>query len=457
MSFSDNKSITNFSLQQPALFSFSPVQKKPLSLSFTGADISSDGGLLFIRESERNTGIVRAIAACLPDDRHAGRTRHSYYEMLMQRTCQIAGGYEDADDCDSLRSDDILKLCADRLPSQPHLASQPTMSRFENKATNSNLYRIANAFLENFIQSYAEEPKVIILDADDTDSTTYGGQQLALYNNYYGDYCYQPLHIYEGLTGKLVTTLLKPGRRSKSVNVFSILSRLIKKLRLHWKNTIIIVRGDSHFCSREFMDWCEEQKNVHFITGLASNKVLNELATMTIASAKREHQQTGKPVKRYHSFEYKAGSWAAAQRVVVKVEMSDRGLNIRYIVSDMREWKTQELYEKGYCARGAAELRIKEHKTYLQSDRMSCSRFNANQFRLFLHSAAYVLMHNLQTQTLAATQYAKSTFKTIREKIFKIAAYVKEMKTRIKIEFPRTCPSLPELSRSLKLFEYLRG
>ena len=427
-----------------------------MELGFTGADISSDGGLLLLRECEQHTGILQSLTSCLRDERHPSYIRHGFSEMLTQRVFQIAAGYEDADDCDSLRGDDILKLCADKLPSQADLASQPTMSRFENTPSHSNLYRMATTFLENFIQSYSEEPPIIILDADDTDSTTYGGQQLALYNDYYGDYCYMPLHIYEGLSGKLVTTLLKPGRRSKNINVFSILSRIIERIRAQWKNTIIVVRGDSHFCSRQLMDWCAGRDNIHFLTGLTGNKKLHQLAGITIESAQRQYGQTGEPVKRYHSFEYQAGEWKTAQRVVVKVEVGGKGTNIRYIVTDMRQWRTRDLYERGYCARGAMELRIKDHKTYLQSDRMSCSSFSANQFRLFLHSAAYVLLHNLQSQTLRATEYASATFKTIREKIIKVAAYVKELKTKIRIEFPASCPQRAAFSRSLLLFEALR-
>ncbi len=444
------------SVDQGVLFDLSPVKGKPVTLSFTGNDISSDGGLLLLRECEQRVGIIDAIGACIKDDRHSSYIKHSYKELLTQRVLQIAAGYEDADDCDSLRSDDILKICSGVLPSQGHLSSQPTMSRFEQTPTRGDLYRIAEAFVNNFIKSYIEQPKVIVLDCDDTNSNTYGAQQLSLFNDYYGEYCYMPLHIYEGLSGKLVTTILKPGRRSKNLNVFAILSRLIERLHSHWPDTLIIVRGDSHFCSHQLMDWCKEREHVHFVTGITSNSTLQKLSEITVATAQKQHKHAGRPVKLYHSFEYKAGSWANSQRVIVKVEVSDLGSNVRYIVTDLRQAHTRSLYEDVYCARGAMELRIKEHKTYLRSNRMSCSKFSANQFRLFLHSAAYVLLHNLQTQTLHATQYAKATFKTIREKVIKVAAYVREIKTRIKIELPASCPQISELSRCLALFKALR-
>jgi hypothetical protein len=249
--------------------------------------------------------------------------------MLTQRVFQIAAGYEDADDCDSLRTDDIFKICSGKLPSDRALASQPTMSRLEHTPSLSELYRIGESIIDGFISSYATAPQVIVLDCDDTNSNTYGEQQLTLYNDYYGEYCYMPLHIYEGLSGKLITTILKPGRRTKNLNVFAILSRIISKLRSRWKDTIIIMRGDG-----------ADMKDVHFLTGLTGNAVLNRLAAVTIQSAEERYKQTGRPVKRYHSFDYKAGEWKNAQRVIVKVEVSEKGANIRYVVTDMRQART---------------------------------------------------------------------------------------------------------------------
>ncbi len=217
-----------------------------------------------------------------------------------------------------------------------------------------------------------------------------------------------------------------------------------------------MVRGDGHFCCKEFMDWTFLEKKTNFITGLASNAVLNKLADTTIKSAEREYNQYKKPVKRYHSFEYQASTWQNSQRVIVKVEVNTKGTNVRYIVTDLREFKTKELYEKGYCARGNMELRIKDHKTYLQSDRMSCNSFLANQFRLFLHSAAYVLIHALQKQILIGTEFQNATMKTIQLKIIKVAANVKEMKTKIHIELPAVFPLKSIFEKSLGIFEILR-
>jgi hypothetical protein len=417
-----------------------PIEGKNIELTFSGERISSDGGLLLLRELEKQINLIPSISSNIRDDRDQRYIDHSLNELIAQRVYQIAAGYEDCNDCNQLRQDMILKICAGRLPQTgDDLASQPTMSRLENSVSKTDLFRIGKQLVDVFVNSYKQDPQVIILDCDDTNTNTYGQQELALFNNYYDEYCYMPLHIYEGLTGKLITTILKPGRRSKQTNIANLLKKLVSHLRKQWPNTVIVVRGDGHFASKDLMDWSHSQPKVKFITGLTGNSKLNELASVTIQSAQREFQQTGKPVKRYHSFMYKAESWENYQRVIVKVEANQMGTNIRYIVTNLTDFRTRDLYEKGYCARGAMELRIKDHKLYLKSDRSSCNKFTANQFRLFLHSMAYILLHTLQGEMLKGTDYATATMKTLQNKIIKTAAWVKEMKTKIKIELPSFC------------------
>jgi len=439
------------------LFGLLPIKQKSVIAEFTAEKISSDGGLLILREVENQIGIIQSIANCITDNRHPSYVEHPLYELLAQRVYQISAGYEDANDCNYLKDDPILKMCVGQLPETgKSLASQPTMSRFENQPTRTELYNIAVAFAEQFVRSYTSEPQVIILDCDDTNSDTYGGQQLTLFNDYYGEYCYMPLHIYEGLSGKLITTILKPGRRSKGADVFAILKRLISLLRKHWKNTTIVVRGDGHFASKELMDWAHDQRKIRFMTGLTGNSLLHKLSEVKVKSAESMFKQTGKPVKLYHSFQYQASSWEYSQRVIVKIEVNSMGTNIRYIVTDLHEYRTKELYEKGYCARGGMELRIKEHKLYLQSDRMSCNRFFANQMRLFLHSAAYVLIHTLQKELLRGTEYYNATMETIKLRLIKTATRVLELKTKIKVQFPIEFPTKTTFSTCMQAFEILR-
>lgn len=445
--------ISNQEKTQPTIFKLSDFGNKKVEVQFSAEQTSTDGGLLFLKEVDKNIGLIENLTSCLEDNRHQGYVKHDFKSLLSQRIMQIAAGYEDANDCNNLRNDGILKICCDK---ENSLSSQPTMSRFENSISQKELYKMAQAFVDLFIASYAKEPEVIILDCDDTNAQSYGDQQLTLFNSYYSGYCFMPLHIYEGLSGKLITSILKPGRRSKSVDVFSILKRVILYLRKSWPDTLIILRGDSHFCSPEYMDWAENQEQIGFITGLSGNQILNKLAQTTIKSAKRRFKTHKKPVKMYHTFQYKAQSWKNEQRVVVKVEVSDKGTNIRYIVSNIKCIRTKTLYENAYCARGAAELRIKDHKTYLKSDRMSCSSFRANQFRLFLHSAAYVLIHSLQKEVLAKTEFCNSTMKTIQLKIIKITTKVKILKTKVKIEFPLEFPQKRVFQNLLLMFSILR-
>lgn len=443
----------NFQQQHPTLFNLSDHGKKKVEVKFSMEETSNDAGLLLLHEVEKQIGLIDSLANCINDERHQSYVEHSVRSMLNQRVMQIAAGYEDANDCNILKNNQILKICAD---SEKALATQPTMCRFENQVGAKELYKIAKVFVDQFIASYQSEPEIIVIDPDDTNSLTYGQQELNLFNNYYGGYCYMPLHIYEGFSGKLIATILKPGRRSKSLDVFSILKRIIASLREQWPNTMIILRGDSHFCSKELMDWVHDIKRVEFITGLSGNSVLNQHAKTTVESARREYEMYGKAVKRYHSFQYKAGTWTYSERVVVKVEVTSKGMNIRYIVSSLNKARAKALYEQGYCARGAAELRIKDHKTYLLSDRMSCNSFMANQFRLFLHSAAYVLIHTLQKEVLQGTEFCKATMKTIQLKLIKVAARVKIMKTKVKIELPVEFYSRWVFEKCFGMFEALR-
>jgi len=427
--------VENQQLELP--YSLSNIKSKQVEVSYTGKDVSSDGGALLLKELDAQLGLIEHLVSCTRDERDQRYIDHSYLEMIKQRVFQIACGYEDGNDCNQLRTDSIFKLCANRLPeSEKELASQPTISRLENAISSTQLYKMAQTFVDQFIGSYPQEPGLIIVDCDDTHHITYGDQQFTLFNNYYGEHCYMPLHIYEGCSGKLITTILKPGRRSKNVNVFAILKRIIAHLRAQWPHTIIVLRGDGHFCSPQFMDWAYDENNLHFVTGLTGNATLNERVKQTLAAAKRAFEHRGNDQKRYVSFTYKANSWIHEQRVIAKVEVTTKGTNIRYIVTDMQEYRSSHVYEKAYCARGAMELRIKEHKLYLKSERSSCNSFYANQFRLFLHSAAYVLIHTLQKEYLQGTEFANSTIKTIQLKVLKTAAWVKEMKTKIKIELP---------------------
>ena len=217
-----DKNSKNFDTQgtMGKIFSLTPIKSKRIELSFTAPDLSSQGGLLLMNEYEQQHGFIGKLTNCIEDTRHQPFVQHTYYEMLRQRIFQISAGYQDGDDCDLLRDDSILKMCSGRLPDDKALSSQPTMSRLENKLTDRELYKIGEVFLNEFISSYKKPPKVIILDCDDSNFNTYGDQQGALFNDYYGEYCYMPMFIFEGQSGKMIMPLLRPGRRNKSANIF---------------------------------------------------------------------------------------------------------------------------------------------------------------------------------------------------------------------------------------------
>jgi len=452
------------------LFSISPIKNKPVEVSFTAPDLSSQGGLMLMSEYEHHHGFIDNLSCCIEDTRHQPFVQHSYYEMLRQRICQIAAGYQDSDDCDLLRGDSILKMCSGRLPDDKELSSQPTMSRLENKLTDRELYKIGEVFLNEFIQSYPTPPKVIILDCDDSNFNTYGAQQGTLFNDYYGEYCYMPLFIFEGQSGKMIMPLLRPGRSNKSANIFKILRRIINRLRKSWKHTQFIVRGDAHFCCHELMEWNEDhfvesqefvewacnQRDVWFITGLTGNRSLSARTGQWVKLAEESFKKHGQPVRFFKTFTYKAGSWKYEQRVIVKIEYNEKGKNVRYIVTNFKHNNSRFLYQELYCGRGQMELYIKELKTYLQADSMSCGKFTANQFRLFLHAAAYVILLGLKQEIFEGSDLEKSSILTVREKIMLTAVHIRVLKTKVKIEFPVNHPYRELLEQAFIKFAHWR-
>lgn len=434
------------------------VQDKSVELDFSGGVLTSDAGVLLLREVEEQIGLIRAMVVVISDLRDARYVKHTLTDLLIQRIAQMACGYEDANDCNDLRNDPIFKMLAGRFPELDEaLASQPTMSRFENSISTPTLYRLAKAFVDTFVASYEKAPEIIVLDFDDTNNNVHGDQQLSLFNTYYGESCFMPLHVYEGLSGKLITTILKPGKRSNGEQVLAIVKRLILYLRTKWPKTRIVFRGDSHFTYPEVMDWIDTQENVMFVTGLTSNARLQEAVKTLVEHEERTFESYGEKTTRFHSFYYQAGSWSRSRRVIAKIEVSEKGTNVRFLVTDMEQAKASALYRVIYCARGEDELYIKDHKRYLKSDRSSCQKFQANQFRLFLHSAAYVFLHTLKTNILKHTRFAHATMETIQLRLLKIGARVRELKTKIKVEVSSAYPLKDILRRSFQMFELLRG
>lgn len=419
---------------------FASVSGKKVEAAFDGGHLTSDAGVLFLRATDRRLSLIDTLSKCLSDGRHKSYVSHSLPDLMRQRVFQIACGYEDANDCNSLRSDPAFKMSCDRLPeSGADLASQPTMSRLENRIRPKELYRLARAFAALFIASYAKAPEGIILDIDDTCDTVHGNQQLSLFNGYYDEHCFLPLHIYEGQSGKLITTLLRPGKRPTGPQIVSILKRLVSFLRSHWPKVSIILRGDSHFSCPEVHDYCEA-KGLFYVLGQTGNAKLDALGGGLLAKAATLTKAKGQPIRLFRSFMYQAKSWAKPRRIVFKAEMTEKGANPRYVATNLTSSQAGFIYEQIYCARGRMEGFIKNHKSVLRSDRTSCHRFEANQFRLLLHSAAYVLIHALVTVGLTSTQWAHAQFDTIQKGLLKVAARIQEIGTKIKVQLPVAFP-----------------
>lgn len=262
---------------------------------------------------------------------------------------------------------------------------------------------------------------------------------MALFNGYYNAYTYQPLHIYEGQTGKLITTVLRPGIRPTGREIVAIVKRLVAYLRKAWPDVAIILRGDAHFSGPQVHQLCQAD-DLYFILGQTSNAKLCELAQPLIAQAKRLYAHTGEAVRLFTSFSYQAKSWQQAQRIVCKVEISEKGQNTRFVVTNLKSSQAAFIYQSVYCARGQMENFIKNHKTFLHSDRTSCHSFTANQFRLFLHSAAYVLIQTLAQIGLKGTRWINAQVNTIQNRFLKVAGRVCELKTRITFHLPVSFP-----------------
>ena len=419
---------------------FSSVCGKKVEADFDGGVVTSDSGVLLVREMDRKLGVIDHLTCALWDRRHPSYVHHSLEDLLRQRVFQLVCGYEDGNDSDDLRSDPALKLGCDRLPlTGEDLASQSTISRLENSPNRPDLYRLALAFGELFVASYRKPPKEIILDLDDTHDVVYGSQQLRLFNAFVDEYCYMPLHIYEGHSGKLITTILRPGKRAKGEEIATILKRVIQFLRQAWPKTRMIVRGDSHFSTPEVHDLCEDSPRVNYVLGQAVNDVLKKLGEPLMDQVLKDAEDTDRPVRRLTKLEYQAGTWRQSRRVIYKAEVTQGDTNPRFVVTSIRNRSAKFIY-KLYCARGRMEGFIKEHKNHLKSDRTSCSKFEANQFRVFLHSAAYVILHALREKALRGTELANATFETIRLRILKVAARVQERATKIDFHLPTSYP-----------------
>src|SRR5436190_7929867 len=422
-------------------FDLPSVARKKVSVGFDGGQLSSDAGVLLLRDAEKKLGLGERLASCMTDRRKPDRIEHSLQEMLQLRMFAIAAGYEDADDCDSLRQDPIFKMAVGRLPeSGEPLCSQPTMSRLENAPSKIEIARMSAALVDQFCDSYRRAPCSITLDIDDTVDVVHGHQQLSLFNAHYDERCFLPIHIYEATSGKPVAMILRAGKTPSGKEVRTVLKHVIKRIRKHWPNVEILVRGDSHYGRDEAMEWCEETPGVDYVFGFATNEALQGLTREEAEALAAQREHSGKDKTRaYMTFRYGAKEWDKKRRFVARIEATAKGVDVRYVVTSLKAG-AKHLYETLYCARGNAENFIKLHKSQLASDRTSCRDPKANQFRLILHTAAYWLMLTMRNAVPKRSLLSTAEFATIRLRLIKIAARVVEGAARIRVYLPTACP-----------------
>ena len=418
----------------------SPVAGKELVARFDGGRLSSDGGLLVLREIEQRLKVADRLAACIEDPRDPGSTMHTLADIIRFRLLMIAAGYEDGNDATGLRRDPVFKMALDRLSSDRDLCSQSTISRLENLPEKRTLLRLARALVELYCGSFRQVPRRITLDIDDTFDAVHGGQQLRLFNAHYDDYGFQPIVVFDG-EGRFVTAVLRPAKRPKGVEIRTLLRRLVRAIRATWPKVEILLRADSHYACPEVLDWCEA-KGLDYILGLVPTRTLRRhVAGLEASTAARfKADPTAGKVRRFKEFFDAAGSWSRVRRIVARVEAGSEGTDTRFIVTNLGHGSGRSLYQDLYCRRGQAENHIKAWKAHLAADRTSCSKATANQFRLFLHAGAYWLLWTLRALMPRRSPWRVAQFDTLRLRLIKTAARIVELKSKIKVHLPSSAP-----------------
>jgi hypothetical protein len=411
---------------------FPACRKRRVEARFDGGEVTSNGGALLLRSTDRVLGLTRSVAAKLLDGRQRGKVRHGLKDMLCQRVFAIALGYEDLNDHDALRHDVALQTAADR---DRALASAPTLCRFENRAEPWWAWMIHEVLVDVFIAAHDEPPEEIVLDFDATDDPVHGRQEGRFFHGYYDHHCFLPLYVFAG--DHLLVAYLRPANIDAANHSLGVLKLLVARLRAAWPDVRIVVRADSGFCRWRLLSWCERNA-VGYIIGLARNKRLVALAGPGMAEAEALYEAGGAKQRLFAELCYGAGSWDRARRVIARLEYSDKGSNPRFVVTNLAG-DGGDLYDDLYCARGEMENRIKE-QLHLFADRTSCHNWWPNQFRLLLASLAYVLVVAIRRLGLAGTGLARAQAATIRLKLLKIGAVMVRNTRRIRFHLSSACP-----------------
>jgi len=431
---------------------FPGIFRKPVVAQFDQREGSSDGGALLLKAADRHYDLVAGLASCLRDERQAAKVDHSLRELVGQRVFSMACGYPDANDSARLSEDPIHKLLLDRDPIEGRdLASQSTLSRFENGVGVKELYRAGEFLAESVIRRHAKRLRHrayrVTIDLDPTDDPTHGAQQLSFFNGYYDTWCYLPVMGFVSFNDEaeqyLCAAVLRPGNVGAAVGAVALLRRLVRMIRGRLPGVRIRVRLDGGFAHPAVLEFLDAQPKLEYVVAMAKNAVLKRVAESGMRRARQLSRRSGKTEHIYGEAHYKAGKWPRLRRVIIKAEVvravdKDPKDNPRFVITNMKQ-SPQWIYEKVYCARGDVENRIKELHDGMQIGRTSCSTFLANTFRVLLTAAAYVLMQELRLH-LAPTRHARAQVATLRERFLKVGTQVVASVRRIVLHLPQSFP-----------------
>jgi Transposase DDE domain group 1 len=425
--------------------------------AFDGGTVSSDAGALLLGKTDEAIGLIDRLAGCFVDARNPDLIEHSVRTLVGQRVLGMALGYEDLNDHEQLRHDPVMGALLGKLTARRSdcaaLAGKSTLNRLElHERGGSSRYHkirpdgdaIESLWVDLFLDAHDQAPAQIILDLDATDDPLHGHQEGRFFHGYYNGYCYLPLYIFCG--EHLLCAKLRRSNIDGAAGATEEVERIVTQIRARWPDTQIILRADSGFCREQLMGWCD-QNRVDYVLGLAKNARLVRSLGAELQEAAIESRQTQRPARRFRELTYRTRkSWSRERRVVGKAEHTGDKSNPRFIVTSLAisAQDARTLYEQIYCARGECENRIKEAQLDLFADRLSTATFRANQLRLWLSSAAYVLMHALRRVGLAGTRLAKACANTIRLKLLKIGAVVTVSVRRVKLAMSEACPNQPE-------------
>jgi len=430
-------------------FEFQALKRRQVVARFDGGRITSDGGAVLLRETNRATGLIRQLAQCFWDRRDGRFVRHPVEQLVAQRVYGLALGYEDLNDHDELRIDELLGILVEKSDLDEPLAGKSTLNRLELTTDGKDVYKkvvvdeeaVERFFIRMYLRSRRRAPRRLILDLDATDDPLHGKQEGRFFHGFHGCYCYLPLYIFTQ-DGYPLWAQLRSSNIDAAAGSVEAIERIVEEIRQYWPKVKILLRADSGFAREELMVWCEEHE-VDYVFGLAKNSRLIRKIEDALERARQQFEQTGKAAREFCDFSYiTRESWSRQRRVIGKAEHLAKGSNPRFLVTSLsaQSYAARYLYEKIYCARGDMENRIKEQQLALFADRTSSSKMKANQLRLWFSTAAYLLLHQLRRLGLRGTRMARAQCDTIRLKLLKIGAQIKISVRRILISLASGYP-----------------